>query len=361
MTGIFQCKRCGIILKTKVILQRHFTKAKLCEPLISDLDVKQLLAETKIRNYNSQTKTYDCLKCGKQFNNSRNKCYHQKKCTVIKQPVLNNYDKLKLELQEEMNTKLMKLETEYNNKIAEITKAIAIPNPSLINNTNNTNTNNSDNSSTNSHNNNNNSNNIISGNNITNNTININNKYILPFGTYDLNYFIQDNGKIFKKLVKTHKYLNENTEGSEYNHDSCAQEFVKLASFNPENPRNVNMFTNHEDDDKVNAYNGTEFEKHEKFSLILNLIENVIKSHYYYKHIIDNCDNNDLIVDDKYYIVYKCRRVIDNINNQLKKPGVMYPFLKKLLIETKFMIEKIHDINYEVLFKTAKSLNSSEQ
>ena len=104
---MFTCKRCGFETKLKTNLASHLKRKNICNPIISDISINDLLKEITKEKNNSNI-TYDCDFCNKKFNYASGKCRHMKTC----KETTNRF--------EEMQEKLKELEEKLNHPVTTI-------------------------------------------------------------------------------------------------------------------------------------------------------------------------------------------------------------------------------------------------
>lgn len=76
--SIYTCDRCGYETKQRYLLINHFNRKRTCDPLVSDVCVRELL--DKLINADSDLKRYVCKNCGKRYADRQIKYQHQRKC-----------------------------------------------------------------------------------------------------------------------------------------------------------------------------------------------------------------------------------------------------------------------------------------
>ena len=151
----FSCNRCGTGFVRKDYLQKHLERKRVCKPIIMDVDVKlqhvSLQTEHKEkRNYNSETNTYDCNYCDKQFDTSAKKHAHVHICQKI-QKIEREREKEMREMREkidlsdrvnhELNQKLEKIQLLLENSVQLATNTTTNTTINTVNNINNNNIN----------------------------------------------------------------------------------------------------------------------------------------------------------------------------------------------------------------------------
>jgi hypothetical protein len=70
--------RCGYETKHRYLLVNHFNRKRTCDPLVSNVCVRELL--DKLINADSDSKRYVCKICGKRYADRQIKYQHQRKC-----------------------------------------------------------------------------------------------------------------------------------------------------------------------------------------------------------------------------------------------------------------------------------------
>ena len=254
------CKRCGYKTEFKHSLINHLKKKKECKPtnINNDIDRNYLIDELTF----NLIKKYNCIFCGKGYDNRISKYNHQNKCdktnmdnrakaiTFLIKKVDDNLD--------DITSKCLKELDIMKNKINEkkIEFGIEPVNNQNVNNTINTNGNyNNTNGNYNNTTNNSNNHNINHSNIIETVNSNINNyNIIMPFGNYALDNMVENNFKLFLSVIEQCKKLDAdpNSEQKEYNYRLAFEMFKCLV----QHPSNQNILVNNEDHSKLSIFNG---------------------------------------------------------------------------------------------------------
>ena len=75
---IIQCDRCGGTFCKLDNLRRHLKKKKICEPILKDIPVAELIEKYKVRKG-----CYKCENCGKEYKHRSGLSRHKKKCFIL--------------------------------------------------------------------------------------------------------------------------------------------------------------------------------------------------------------------------------------------------------------------------------------
>lgn len=114
------CKRCGFETKFKQVLYRHFQRKTQCDPILSEIDVKTLLEQSKPET-NEEAK-FTCEFCDRKFNDKSNKRKHELTCkskTLDKEGIGMLLDKIE-EMSKEIKT--LKSQGDVNPIQSELSK-----------------------------------------------------------------------------------------------------------------------------------------------------------------------------------------------------------------------------------------------
>ena len=74
----FVCPRCGKEIKTRSSLKAHILRKTLCEPIISNLSVDELLIEFEFKK--EYSKTFECVYCKRKYTFQSGVTNHQRMC-----------------------------------------------------------------------------------------------------------------------------------------------------------------------------------------------------------------------------------------------------------------------------------------
>lgn len=122
----YKCLRCGYTTHIKTIFVRHLNRKTVCQPILEDINVEQIIehyfndikiTETKIIETKTEINVHNCIYCNKHFTSYSSKWRHEKKyCKKIHKEDQSNM----LQLVKLLNEQLKDTKKELNKRDKQI-------------------------------------------------------------------------------------------------------------------------------------------------------------------------------------------------------------------------------------------------
>lgn len=75
----YKCERCGYSTDDRSNFMKHLTRKNVCEPLLSEIDVKDLIKKATFKEEDPR-KIHKCYTCDAKFTTVQARCRHSKQC-----------------------------------------------------------------------------------------------------------------------------------------------------------------------------------------------------------------------------------------------------------------------------------------